>query len=301
MSSISLGPEPKEDINGQTLPQSTGHHLTAPRFVGGAVTRRLFKKLSTDRILTTHVGSLPRSQAVVDLLFKRKQGEIYDRVEFDRVMADAVSQAVRKQVEIGIDVVSDGETSKVGYATYIKDRLTGFDGDSPRQIALDLQDYPDFRSRMAVFAGKQTFKRQSCVGTIKFTGHGDLEKDIAHLRSAVASHGAVEGFMNAASAGVIPHFSRISTTPRMRPTSKRSATPCGSSMKRSRMLFGLPIPARMRRRTFSRRMTRVIATGRRPPYGIGRDRGSTHRSPGVGLSVRDSLRGTSHGNVESIA
>ena len=78
-----------------------------------------------DRILTTHVGSLPRSQTVVDLLFKREQGEPYDRAEFDRVMAQGVSEIVRKQVEIGIDIVSDGETSKIGYATYIKDRLTG--------------------------------------------------------------------------------------------------------------------------------------------------------------------------------
>src|ERR1041384_527836 len=104
-------------------------------------------KLSTDRILTTHVGSLPRDKAVVDLLFKREQSDPYDPAEFDRIVASAVSEAVRKQVEIGIDVVSDGETAKIGYATYIKDRLTGFDGDSPRQIALDLQDYSDFRSR----------------------------------------------------------------------------------------------------------------------------------------------------------
>ena len=163
-------------------------------------------KLSTDRILTTHVGSLPRPQAVVDMLFRREQEEAYDRAEFDRIMADAVSETVRKQVETGIDIVSDGETSKIGYATYIKDRLTGFDGDNPRQSALDLQDYPDFRARMAVFAGQQTFKRRSCVGPIKFVGHVDLEKDIANLKSAVRKHGARQGFMNAASPGVVSAF-----------------------------------------------------------------------------------------------
>src|SRR5438034_223778 len=94
----------------------------------------------------------------------------------------------------------------IGYATYIKDRLTGFDGDNPRQVALDLQEYPEFRSRMAVFAGKQTFKRQSCVGPIKFIGHADLEKDISHLQAAVAQHHAHEGFMNAASPGVVSAF-----------------------------------------------------------------------------------------------
>src|SRR5262245_61194258 len=163
-------------------------------------------KLSADRILTTHVGSLPRSQAVVDLLFKRELGEAYDRDGFHNLMAEAVSDTVRQQVEIGLDVVSDGETSKIGYATYIKDRLTGFDGENPRQVALDLQDYADFRARMAVFAGKQTFKRQSCVGPIKFVGHADLEKDIANLKSAVRKHGAREGFMNAASPGVVSAF-----------------------------------------------------------------------------------------------
>ena len=163
-------------------------------------------KLSSQRILTTHVGSLPRNQTVVDLLFRREKGEPYDRAEFDQVMARAVSDTVRRQVQIGLDVVSDGETSKIGYATYIKDRLTGFAGDNPRQIALDLQDYPDFRGRMAVFAGRQTFKRQSCVGPIEFVGHEDLQKDIANLRDAVARHGALEGFMNAASPGVVSAF-----------------------------------------------------------------------------------------------
>ena len=163
-------------------------------------------KLSTDRILTTHVGSLPRDKSVVDLLFKREMGEPYDREEFDRVMADAVSETVRKQVEIGIDVVSDGETAKIGYATYIKDRLTGFDGDNPRQIALDLQDYPEFRARMAVFAGRQTFKRQSCVGPIEFSGRDDLQKDIARFRAAAWNHFPVDVFLNAASPGVVSAF-----------------------------------------------------------------------------------------------
>src|SRR5262245_3112607 len=163
-------------------------------------------KLSTDRILTTHVGSLPRSKAVVDLLFKRETSDAYDTNEFDRVMAEAVAATVRQQIDIGIDIVSDGETSKIDYATYIKDRLTGFEGDSPRQIALDLQEYPEFRERMAVFAGKQTFKRQSCVGPIQFVGQRDLAKDIARFRVASMKHQPVEGFLNAASPGVVSAF-----------------------------------------------------------------------------------------------
>jgi 5-methyltetrahydropteroyltriglutamate--homocysteine methyltransferase len=163
-------------------------------------------KISSNRILTTHVGSLPRSQAVVDLLFKREQGHPYDQNEFDNVMAQAVSETVRKQVEVGIDIVSDGETSKSGYATYIKDRLTGFSGDTPRQIARDLKDYPEFRSRMAAFAGKQGFQRQSCTGPIQYVGHADLLKDIAQMQAALTKHRACEGFLNAASPGVVSAF-----------------------------------------------------------------------------------------------
>src|SRR5262245_41861847 len=121
-------------------------------------------------------------------------------------MTGTVSDTVTSQVDTGIDIVSDGETSKIGYATYIKDRLTGFDGDNPRQIPLDLQAYPDFRARMAVFAGKQSFKRQSCVGPIEFIGYSDLEKDIARFRAFLDRNSAVEGFMNAASPGVVSAF-----------------------------------------------------------------------------------------------
>jgi 5-methyltetrahydropteroyltriglutamate--homocysteine methyltransferase len=121
-------------------------------------------------------------------------------------MAEAVSEIVRRQVAIGIDIVSDGETSKIGYATYIKDRMTGFEGDSPRQIALDLQPYPEFRSRMAVFAGKQTFKRSSCTGPVQYIRQSDLDQDIARLQSAVRAHGPQEAFMNAASPGVVSAF-----------------------------------------------------------------------------------------------
>src|SRR6266446_642406 len=158
------------------------------------------------RVLTTHVGSLPRSQSVTDMLFHREQGDDYSTSAFESVMSEAVLEVVAKQKTVGVDVVSDGETAKISYATYIKDRLTGFAGDNPRQVALDLQEYPEFRTRMAVFAGKQTFKRQSCVGPIKFIGHADLEKDITHLQAAVAQHHAHQGFMNAASPGVVSAF-----------------------------------------------------------------------------------------------
>ena len=163
-------------------------------------------KLSTERILTTHVGSLPRSQLVVDMLFAREQDEPYDAAAFDRAMTSAVGETVRRQVGIGLDSVSDGETSKISYATYIKDRLSGFAGDNERLIAADLKDYPDFRAKLALFAGKQSFKRQSCVGPIAVIERASLRKDLANLRAAVAECGAQEAFMNAASPGVVAAF-----------------------------------------------------------------------------------------------
>jgi 5-methyltetrahydropteroyltriglutamate--homocysteine methyltransferase len=163
-------------------------------------------RLSTERILTTHVGSLPRSPAVVDLLFARENGTPYDADEFDRVMAGAVATTVQRQVRIGLDSVSDGETSKITYATYIKDRLSGFAGDNERLIAADLKAYPEFRAKLALFAGKQSFKRQACVGPIAVVERESLRKDLANLRTAVKESRAREAFMNAASPGVVAAF-----------------------------------------------------------------------------------------------
>jgi 5-methyltetrahydropteroyltriglutamate--homocysteine methyltransferase len=162
--------------------------------------------LSTDRILTTHVGSLPREHNVVELLVKRDQGEPYDVDEFDRTMAAAVCATVQKQVATGIDIVSDGETTKIGYATYIKERLSGFGGHSERQIALDLQDYPEFRERIALVAGKQSFMRQSCIGPIVVKERESLHKDLQNLRAAVNAHGARGAFVDSASPGVVSAF-----------------------------------------------------------------------------------------------
>jgi 5-methyltetrahydropteroyltriglutamate--homocysteine methyltransferase len=163
-------------------------------------------KMSTDRILTTHVGSLPRSQAVVDQLLIKERGERPDEAVYDRTMRAAVSQMVHKQIAIGVDVVSDGEASKISYATYMKDRLSGFGGDNERQIAKDLQPFAEFRTRMAMFAGKQTFKRQGCIGPIEVIERDTLRKDIENLRTAVLEHTPHEAFMNSASPGVVSAF-----------------------------------------------------------------------------------------------
>ncbi|EPX80977.1 cobalamin-independent methionine synthase II family protein [Litoreibacter arenae] len=158
------------------------------------------------KVMTTHVGSLPRTQKVVDFIFARENGEKYDADAFDKAMTQAVSDTVAKQKAAGVDIVSDGETSKISYATYVKDRYTGFDGDSPRNAPADLKKFPSFLKRLADDGGTPQYARPMCVGEVKSKGQGELEKDISNLKAAMAEHGVERGFMNAASPGVISLF-----------------------------------------------------------------------------------------------
>ena len=158
------------------------------------------------KIATTHVGSLPRTQKVVDFIFAREREEPFDPAAFDAAMAEACAETVRKQVAAGVDIVSDGETSKISYATYVKDRYTGFGGDSPRNAPADLKLFPSFLERLRDDGGTPKYARPMCVGEVRSKGQGELEKDIANLKAAMATHGAKEGFMNAASPGVISLF-----------------------------------------------------------------------------------------------
>lgn len=157
-------------------------------------------------IATTHVGSLPRTREVVDFLFARERGEGYDPAAFDACMARAVSQTVLRQREAGIDIVSDGETAKISYATYVKDRYSGFQGDSPRNPPADLKLFPRFLERLARAGGTADYARPMCVDAVRPKGNGELARDIANLKAAMAAHGAARGFMNAASPGVISLF-----------------------------------------------------------------------------------------------
>ena len=158
------------------------------------------------KILTSHVGSLPRSQKVVDFIFARENEEDFDQVEFDAVMSDAVHATVTKQVKSGIDIVSDGETSKISYATYVKDRYTGFSGDSARNAPADLKMFPGFLKRLADDGGTPQYARPKCTGEVTSKGQDELQKDITNLTSAMKSSGVERGFMNAASPGVISLF-----------------------------------------------------------------------------------------------
>lgn len=162
-------------------------------------------KYSADRILVTHVGSLPRSQAVTDVLFAREHNEIADEAAAAATIAAAVREVVRRQVEAGVDVVSDGEMNKISYATYIKDRLTGFAGDTPREPGQDLVEFPRILKRLAEIGATAKYTRPRCVGEIRVKSMAPLETDIGNMKAAIASH-SVEGFMNAASPGVIALF-----------------------------------------------------------------------------------------------
>lgn len=158
------------------------------------------------KVKTTHVGSLPRTQDVVDFIFAREHEKPYDQAEFDACMTAACSETVRRQVEAGVDIVSDGETSKISYATYVKDRYTGFSGDSERNAPGDLKLFPGFLKRLADDGGTPQYARPKCTGEVKSKGQGELQKDISNLKNAMAEHGAERGFMNAASPGVISLF-----------------------------------------------------------------------------------------------
>ena len=163
-------------------------------------------KTSKNRILTTHVGSLPRSKAVTDVVFAREHGEALDEGAARKIIRDAVRDVVSRQAKAGVDLVSDGEMSKISYATYIKDRISGFEGDSPRQPPKDLEEFPGFLQRQASSGGTPSYSRPCCVGEIRVKDMGPVEEDIANFRDALAGADAVEGFMNAASPGVIALF-----------------------------------------------------------------------------------------------
>ena len=165
-----------------------------------------FKEIKLNRILTSHVGSLPRTQEVVDFIFARENNEKYDENSFDECMQNNVLSTVEKQKKAGIDIVSDGETSKISYATYVKDRYTGFSGDSPRNAPEDLKLFPGFLQRLADEGGTPQYARPMCTSEVKSKGQGELQKDIVNLKKAMTANGIERGFMNAASPGVISLF-----------------------------------------------------------------------------------------------
>jgi 5-methyltetrahydropteroyltriglutamate--homocysteine methyltransferase len=156
-------------------------------------------------ILTTHVGSLPRGPELVPLLLARDHGRPYDAAAFEQLVQSAVEAAVAQQQAAGVSIVSDGELGKVGYSTYITERLSGFGGHVERKPALDLAALPELRRKLAAIMGAQEFVRASCVGPVRLVNLDPCHEDIRRFTRALAGRG-VPGFMNAASPGLITAF-----------------------------------------------------------------------------------------------
>ncbi|HEU0157495.1 MAG TPA: cobalamin-independent methionine synthase II family protein, partial [Stellaceae bacterium] len=173
---------------------------------------------SSERILTTHVGSLPRPPDLLNFLEARESGRPFEQAAFDACLAAAVHDIVKKQVAAGIDSVCDGELGKISYTFYVRHRLSGIgafhggDNDAPPQSAAhrDLLDHPDFHRRLnEKRGGISWFSRESvpcCTGPIAYENPRPLETDLANLTEACAAAHPIEAFMNAASPGVLTKF-----------------------------------------------------------------------------------------------
>src|SRR5881628_863839 len=160
-------------------------------------------KRSTDRILTTHTGSLPRANDLTSLLESLDGGTVPGQAAFDARVRRAVADIVRQQVEAGVDVVNDGEQGKVGYSTYVRHRLTGFGGQAAVPTRADWADFPEAAAKSE---RRSTIMRPSCNGPIDWKDRTAVQKDVANLTAAVSSAKPTEAFMTAASPGVIAHF-----------------------------------------------------------------------------------------------
>jgi 5-methyltetrahydropteroyltriglutamate--homocysteine methyltransferase len=163
---------------------------------------------SNGRILTTHVGSLPRPDDLVEIMFAREDGIPIDAAALQARVEQAVEEAVSRQVAAGVDIVNDGEWPKPSYATYIKDRLDGFGGSGTSYVFQDLEDYPRSKARMAGDPGRKHRKTPACNAAIRVRDMDAPRADAARLQAAARRRGAVGTFMSAASPGVVGLFFR---------------------------------------------------------------------------------------------
>jgi 5-methyltetrahydropteroyltriglutamate--homocysteine methyltransferase len=158
------------------------------------------------KIKTTHVGSLPRSNELSSLLALKDNREKISIKKFDKVVRNNVLDVVKKQIDTGIDIVSDGEMSKISYATYIKDRVDGFSGESERRAPKDLDDFPSFKKKLILSGGTPTYQRPCCTSELKIKDNVSINKDIINFKEALKKNSHSEGFMNSPSPGVICNF-----------------------------------------------------------------------------------------------
>src|SRR5437588_11094311 len=153
-------------------------------------------KRSTERFLTTHTGSLPRPEDLIRMMYAREEGVPVDPAALSQRVASAVAEVVRKQAEAGVDVVNDGEMSKPSYATYIKDRLSGFGGTGNTFVYQDLVAFPNLAKRVFGDPGRSRRKTPACNGAIAFRDAEAVRADIENLASALSIIGAQRAFMS---------------------------------------------------------------------------------------------------------
>ena len=165
-------------------------------------------KRSTDRFLTTHTGSLPRPEDLIRMMYAKEEGVPVDAVALSQRVAAAVDEVVRKQAAAGVDVINDGEMSKPSYATYIKDRLSGFGGTGNTFVYQDLADFPNLAKRVFGDPGRSRRKTPACNAAIGVRNPQAAQADVDHLKAAFANVEAQEAFMTAASPGVVSLFFR---------------------------------------------------------------------------------------------
>jgi 5-methyltetrahydropteroyltriglutamate--homocysteine methyltransferase len=163
-------------------------------------------KRSTERILTTHTGSLPRPPDLAEMMFDREEGRPVDEAKLQQRIREAVIEVVKKQAECGVDVVSDGEMSKVGYSTYVKDRLTGFGGQGQLVGIPEMQEFSEFFQRLWTDPALAHLKTPVCCGPIEPRNTNAVQRDIDNLKAALESVQVKDAFMTAASPGVIAVF-----------------------------------------------------------------------------------------------
>jgi 5-methyltetrahydropteroyltriglutamate--homocysteine methyltransferase len=163
-------------------------------------------KRSVDRILTTHTGSLPRPPDLIEMLRSADMGEAVDEQAFQQRVREAVAETVKRQRESGLDVVNDGEEGKPGYSTYIKDRCTGFEGESrSTMVQGEGKDFPEWAEQRRR-TGIPAFSRPACNGPIAWKDFDAVKRDIENLKAAAEASDAEELFMTSASPGVIAIF-----------------------------------------------------------------------------------------------
>ncbi len=161
---------------------------------------------STERILTTHTGSLPRPSDLEQLLYAKERGENLDATAFAARVQSATVEIVRQQLGCGVDIVNDGEAGKVGYSTYVKDRLTGFNGTASPLAVADLADFPAYGERFYRNTPIESMLRPACTGPIAYKDPTAVQRDIENLRTALQGVAPTEAFLSAASPGVISLF-----------------------------------------------------------------------------------------------